>query len=79
MTVHELKVWPGFFDAIWNGSKPFELRFNDRGFAVGDGLALREYGEDRGYTGRECYRTVVSVLVDWPGLEDGYCILGLAA
>jgi hypothetical protein len=38
---HELKTWPGPFQAIVDGSKRFELHKDDRGFAVGDTLWLR--------------------------------------
>lgn len=76
--VHELKIAPRWFDAVLDGSKTFEIRNDDRGFRVGDGLRLREYDRDRtvdieaeserpirildGYTGRECRATVLSVL-----------------
>ena len=42
-TEHDLKVWPAFFDPLADGTKPFEARKDDRGFAVGDVLHLREY------------------------------------
>lgn len=40
---HELKVWPEHFVAIYNGQKTHEVRLNDREFAVGDTLYLREH------------------------------------
>jgi len=45
---HELKTWPEFWDAIRIGAKTFELRFDDRGFAVGDVLELRRWRPNRG-------------------------------
>ena len=85
MTTHDLKVWPGYFDAIADGSKPFEVRKNDRNFQTGDTLVLREYspGADE-YTGREVRRTVSYMLSgDDPmgfafGLRQGFAVLGLA-
>ena len=42
MKTHELKTDPDVFDAVWNGQKTYEIRFDDRGFAVGDILILEE-------------------------------------
>lgn len=41
--IHELKTWPEFFDAIDRGEKTFEVRRDDRGFQVGDTLALQRW------------------------------------
>lgn len=43
MKRHELKTWPDSFEAIVRGEKRHEVRKNDRGFAVGDELVLREF------------------------------------
>ena len=34
--VHELKCWPEYFEAVISGAKTFEVRKNDRDFAVRD-------------------------------------------
>lgn len=39
-THHHLKTWPIYWDAVKDGSKPFEIRKNDRGYQVGDVLHL---------------------------------------
>lgn len=83
---HDLKVWPEFFSALLDGSKPFEVRRDDRGFAVGDVLRLREWdppipdwGVKGGYTGRECRRRVSYVLDDPDfGVSPGFVVMGLA-
>ena len=49
--IHELKIWPPYFDAVRSGEKTFELRKDDRGFKVGDFLALNEW-DGESYTGR---------------------------
>jgi hypothetical protein len=61
-----------------DGRKPFELRYDDRGYAVGDELWLREW-TGTGYSGRECVRTVTYVLRDAEifGLRAGSVVLGL--
>lgn len=50
--VHELKIKPEYFEKVISGEKTFEIRKNDRNFAVGDVLALNEW--DKEYTGRSC-------------------------
>jgi hypothetical protein len=43
MQLHTLKTWPDQFTAVADGSKTFEVRYDDRGFAVGDLLRLAEW------------------------------------
>jgi hypothetical protein len=60
---HELKTWPEEFKAILDGTKPFELRKNDRNFNVGDILILKEYiPQSSRYTGKTCRRIVTYIL-----------------
>lgn len=53
-TVHLLKCWPRFFEAVLSGSKRHEVRLSsDRVFEVGDVLDLREFDPEReAFTGR---------------------------
>ena len=77
--IHELKTWPRFFNAVLNGSKPFEVRRNDRDFKTGDELHLYEWDKDwENYTGRRIKATVSFVLDEtFPGLAQGFVVLGL--
>ena len=86
MATHELKSWPDYFEPLLDGSKPFEVRINDRHFKVGDILKLREYDDRKGsYTGRELRKKVTYVLEGigggaippLAGIHRGYCVLGL--
>jgi hypothetical protein len=67
MKIHELKSWPEFFEPVYSGVKAFELRKNDRGFALGDYILLKEWepGPQGGigkYTGREIMRRITFIL-----------------
>ncbi len=76
--VHDLKIWPTFFDAVRDGIKPFEVRKNDRHFRVGDVLQLQEWSPSTGeFTGRTLQRVVVYILAGGQfGIEEGYVVLG---
>ena len=51
---HELKTWKKLFSPLWEGTKNFELRKDDRNFENGDLLLLKEFDFQKGeYTGRE--------------------------
>lgn len=80
--VIDLKTWPEPFAAIRAGLKPWELRFDDRDYQVGDTLRLREwnYNFDGGvYTGEVEERVVIWKLDGGRfGLPKGYAILSLA-
>lgn len=89
MRTHELKTDPEVFQAVLDGLKTYEIRKNDRGFAVGDALLLRETthsgaaiaaGAPLGYTDRQ-YATWVTHILTGPvyGLEAGWVILSLKA
>ena len=42
---HNLKIWRKYFDAVKNGSKKFEIRFDDRGYSEGDFIVLHEWSD----------------------------------
>lgn len=75
--VIELKIRPEYFKEVRSGYKRFELRKNDRDYAVGDILVLNEY-DGAEYTGESIKVQVRYILKNCPeyGLQQGYCILG---
>lgn len=76
MTHHILKTVQPWFDLLWEGSKDWECRVNDRGFLAGDRLYLREWdGEE--YLGRLVEADIACVHHDVPGVIKGYVILSL--
>lgn len=80
MKTHELKTWPEPFAAVWSGEKRYEIRQDDRGFAVGDLVNLREWRpSNERYTGRvaSCAVTYLSRGPDW-GLPAGLVVMSIA-
>jgi hypothetical protein len=78
--IHHLKCWPAYFADIRAGRKPFEVRWNDRGYAVGDVLVLKEFDPVAGDFTGEIEARVVSCLFDDVqfGVQRGYVVLGFA-
>jgi len=89
---HYLKSWPQCFQEVVDGKKSFEVREDDRGFAVGDIVVLCEYDPERcasidvseararalGYTGREVRGMIVNILRPSDiGWAKGKTVLGL--
>jgi hypothetical protein len=92
MKEHDLKTTPEHFQALWDGLKTAELRKDDREYAVGVVLVLREWqtiialvhvdsnGDpivSSSYTGRKLRRTITHILRGGPWLADGYVMLSL--
>jgi hypothetical protein len=77
-TIHELKTWPQYYEQVRNGSKRFELRRDDRPFAVDDLLILREWEPaSETYTGYVTVAVITSIVRgEW--LAPGYVALGIA-
>lgn len=84
--IHDLKIWPEFFKDLLSGSKTFELRKDDRPYAVGDTLRLREWDpSSQAYTGLYTERDVSYILRHRPdagcaatfGLSPGFAIMAL--
>lgn len=77
MKTIEVKTGPGYFRLGLSGDKPFEVRFNDRDYQVGDILREKEWDPHGGYTGRIHDRKITYVLDDPTYCKEGYVVLGL--
>lgn len=76
-TVHELKIYPQYFEEVLNGNKTFEVRKNDRGFQVGDIVILKEFDNIR-YSGREVKAEITYILNDsFYGVATGFVVLAI--
>jgi len=76
---HELKIWPEYFNAIVEGRKTFEIRWNDRAFQEGDSLNLREWEPLRKrYSGRRLDAEITYVIVGpaWD-LPEGMAVMSI--
>ena len=72
MATHHLKLHPKYFAEVIAGRKPFEIRFDDRNYRVGDTVVLMEYSVENGATGRQHSRLITYLLDDFAGLIPGY-------
>ena len=76
--IHELKIYPKYFEEVMNGNKTFEVRKNDRHFKVGDAIVLNEWDNIK-YTGRKIHAVITYILDDtFIGLEKGYVAFAFA-
>lgn len=82
---HMLKTDPAVFQDVLDGSKTFEIRFNDRGYQIDDLIVLKETkftgqqmksGQPLVYTGREIQKRISYVLSGY-GLQEDWVILGI--
>ena len=76
---HDLKVISPHWESLQLNLKNFEVRKNDRGFKVGDGLCLRHW-EDGEYVVNEAPQYfIVEYVTSFPdGIKDGYVVMGLS-
>jgi hypothetical protein len=82
MATHELKCWPTSFQGIKRGDKTFEVRLDDRGYAVGDTLNLNEWDPvNKVYSGDKLSREVVWLLradeSEFFGIKYGYVVMSI--
>jgi hypothetical protein len=74
--IHELKIFPEYFNAVISGVKTFEIRKNDRPFKVGDLLALNEY-DGQSYTGNSCLVYIDYILADADYVREGMVVMSI--
>ena len=82
MKIHVLKSWIPYFEQVANGEKLFEIRKNDRGYAVGDALVLRRYNPLLSEYRSGWLAVIVTSMVSaedcpWPFLQPGVVVMGI--
>lgn len=75
--IHDLKILPEHFAPVVRNYKRAEVRFNDRGFEVGDILCLKEWSECAGYTGQSVLRKITHI-ADLSAWREGWVLLSIA-
>ena len=79
MARHHLKTWPVPFLALWRGDKLFEVRKNDRNYAVGDQLVMQEWYPESAVWGERIVSADVSYVLDGEfGLKPGHVCMSLS-
>lgn len=75
---HVLKLQKDFCDAVYNGEKLFELRYNDRGFQRGDLIRFVAMdGEEKiEHPINDCEYVITYVLAGW-GLQRNFVALSI--
>ena len=76
---HHIKLHKNYADPVLDGTKPFEIRFNDRGYQTGDRVVFRCV-DDMGCTvphplDREAFQ--ITYIVHGYGLKENWCVFGI--
>ena len=74
---HNLKTWTEYFNKIDFGEKKFEIRYNDRGFKVGDILILQEYDKFKSVFTGEVRAFKVDYITDY-NQKEGYVVMSIS-
>lgn len=68
-------------DAVYEGRKPYEIRFNDRDYKVGDiiqPVSIDEYHCRINHPIDSVRYVITYVSYEWPeALKEGYCVFGI--
>lgn len=75
--IHALKIRHEYFEDVIAARKSYEIRKDDRPFAIGDFLALNEITDDGQYTGRCCMMRIVYITREAEFTKQGYAVLGI--
>ena len=78
--LHQIKIQKAFADAVLNGDKQFEVRYNDRGYQKGDIVKFvvmdGSLTERAHKLNRKPYE-ITYVLSSFVGLASGYVVFGI--
>jgi len=74
---HELKIEAPYYQAIVDGKKTFEIRFNDRGYNAGDTVVLQPLTELKTYnSSKPKLRATIGYVTPYQQ-RDGWVVFSL--
>jgi len=77
---HEIKLHETFAEAVLNGDKTFEVRFNDRGYRIGDYvkfIVLSDLNNEILDHPLNNNKYIITYLLSGWGIKDGYVIFSI--
>jgi len=80
MANHVLKIWPSYYHDVQSGRKPWEIRYNDRDFRIGDTITFHEWAPaSKHFTGSPTFSRQIVYILHGPafGLREGYVCMTL--
>lgn len=76
--LHKLKLDIAYCDAVLNGDKNFEIRYNDRGYQKGDIIEFIAVKDGRSITHDINNRTYkITYVINGYGLKDNWVVFGI--
>lgn len=76
---HNLKIKDKFADAVFNGEKTFEVRYNDRGYNKGDQIVftvINDFHVAMQHPLNDKVYEITYVLSGW-GIKDDYVVFSI--
>lgn len=79
MQTHNIKLNHNYADAVMNGDKNFEIRYNDRGYQRGDRVIFTVVNDSQLTVAHPLNREAFTItyLVHGYGLQDNWCVFGI--
>ena len=74
---HYIKILSEYFNAVATGRKSFEVRCNDRKYAVGDRLIMQEVDEHGRLSGQSIVCKITYIFSDTEYMKEGYVVLSV--
>ena len=79
--IHKIKIWFHYADDVLSGKKNFEVRYDDRGYNVGDLIEFRviDHFEGNDISDHELNfkRYKITYIHSGLGLKTGFVVLGI--